>query len=384
MFVKENFGDIIKTDLFQKYINTMNFKVHLCKAYDPESKGKIEAVVKFIKNNFAKYRIFTNIDDFNELCFDWLKRTGNAKEHSTIKKVPEEMFSLEKEHLQQVPQLLFAKEESNNNIVPYSLAKDNTVTYKSNRYQLPKETYSDKQKEVGVICEENRIIFFSLKTKESINTYEICKGKGKLISNILRNITPDPKVLELKSKILNRYSNENLIIQYIENIEILKKRYIKSQFKRIDSLSTEYNKETFLNAIKECTIKDNFDLDFLAKLLNNTKKNIEVESSLQNDSYKYNLLYKRILNTQVLLLDEIGYLPISKEEANLFFQLISKLDEKVAMVITSNKTFSEWTEFLGDPALATAVLDRLSFRCEIFNLTGNSYRLEKREHLFNE
>lgn len=282
MFVKENFGDIIKTDLFQKYINTMNFKVHLCKAYDPESKGKIEAVVKFIKNNFAKYRIFTNIDDFNELCFDWLKRTGNAKEHSTIKKVPEEMFSLEKEHLQQVPQFLFAKEESNNNIVPYSLAKDNTVTYKSNRYQLPKETYSDKQKEVGVICEENRIIFFSLKTKESINTYEICKGKGKLISNILRNITPDPKVLELKSKILNRYSNENLIIQYIENIEILKKRYIKSQFKRIDSLSTEYNKETFLNAIKECTIKDNFDLDFLAKLLNNTKKNIEVESSLQN------------------------------------------------------------------------------------------------------
>ncbi|WP_047381783.1 IS21-like element helper ATPase IstB [Cetobacterium sp. ZWU0022] len=104
----------------------------------------------------------------------------------------------------------------------------------------------------------------------------------------------------------------------------------------------------------------------------------------RKDSYKYNLLYKRVLNAQVLLLDEIGYLPISKEEANLFFQLISKLDEKMAMVITSNKTFSEWTEFLGDPALATAVLDRLSFRCEIFNLTGNSYRLEKREHLFNE
>ncbi|MGL4211247.1 MAG: IS21 family transposase, partial [Cetobacterium somerae] len=140
MFVKENFGDIIKTDLFQKYINTMNFKVHLCKAYDPESKGKIEAVVKFVKNNFAKYRIFTNIDDFNDLCLEWLKRTGNAKEHSTIKKVPEEMFHLEKEHLQQVPPFLFAKEESNSNIVPYSLSKDNTVTYKSNRYQLPKET----------------------------------------------------------------------------------------------------------------------------------------------------------------------------------------------------------------------------------------------------
>lgn len=282
MFVKENFGDIIKTDLFQKYLNTMNFKVHLCRAYDPESKGKIEAVVKFVKNNFAKHRIFTNIDDFNDLCLEWLKRTGNAKEHSAIKKVPEEMFHLEKEHLQQVPPFLFAKEEPNDNIVPYSLSKDNTVTYKSNRYQLPKETYSDKQKEVGVVCEDNQITFFNLKTKDSINTYEISKDKDKLISNISRNITPDPKVLELKSKILNHYSHKNLIIQYIENIEILKKRYIKSQFKRIDSLSNEYDQEFFLNAIKECIVKENFDLDFLVKLLSNTKKTTEAEASLQN------------------------------------------------------------------------------------------------------
>ncbi|ERT66110.1 hypothetical protein HMPREF0202_02700, partial [Cetobacterium somerae ATCC BAA-474] len=96
------------------------------------------------------------------------------------------------------------------------------------------------------------------------------------------NTTPNPKVLELKSKILNRYSHKNLIVQYIENIEILKKRYIKSQFKRIDSLSAEYNKEIFLDAIKECISKDNFDLDFLAKLLSNTKKNTESEPSLQN------------------------------------------------------------------------------------------------------
>lgn len=101
-------------------------------------------------------------------------------------------------------------------------------------------------------------------------------------------------------------------------------------------------------------------------------------------SSKYEKEYKKLMNSQILLLDEIGYLKINKEEANLFFQLISKLDEKVAMVLTTNKTFTEWTEFLGDPALATAVLDRLSFRCETFNLTGNSYRLEKREKLFSK
>lgn len=104
----------------------------------------------------------------------------------------------------------------------------------------------------------------------------------------------------------------------------------------------------------------------------------------QKESYSYKILYRRILNSQVLLLDEVGYLPISREEANLFFQLISKLDEKVAMIITSNKAFSEWNELLGDAALATAVLDRISFRCEIFNLSGKSYRLENREELFEE
>ena len=84
--------------------------------------------------------------------------------------------------------------------------------------------------------------------------------------------------MELKSKILNRYSNKNLIIQYIENIEILKKRYIKSQLRRIDSLSTEYDKEIFLNAIKECISKDNFD-DYL---LNAEQSNVSYCEFLKN------------------------------------------------------------------------------------------------------
>jgi DNA replication protein DnaC len=102
----------------------------------------------------------------------------------------------------------------------------------------------------------------------------------------------------------------------------------------------------------------------------------------KNTSKKSKARYNRIVSSQLWLLDEVGYTPVTREEANLFFQLIAELDEKVAMVITSNKGFADWTEFLGDPALATAVLDRLSFRCEIFNLTGKSYRLEHRNNLF--
>lgn len=90
----------------------------------------------------------------------------------------------------------------------------------------------------------------------------------------------------------------------------------------------------------------------------------------------------RILSSNLVIIDELGYLPITREEANLFFQLISSLHEQASLIITSNKGLEDWTELLGDPALTTAVLDRITHRCELFNMNGKSYRLEHRESLF--
>lgn len=90
----------------------------------------------------------------------------------------------------------------------------------------------------------------------------------------------------------------------------------------------------------------------------------------------------RVLSSSLVIIDELGYLPISREEANLFFQLISTLHEQASIIITSNKGLENLTELLGDPTLTTAVLDRLTYRCELFNMTGKSYRLEHRKSLF--
>ena len=90
----------------------------------------------------------------------------------------------------------------------------------------------------------------------------------------------------------------------------------------------------------------------------------------------------RIISSSLVIIDEVGYLPITRDEANLFFQLISTLHEQASLIITSNKGFEEWVELLGDPALTTAVLDRISYRCELFNMIGKSYRLEHRKSIF--
>jgi len=87
----------------------------------------------------------------------------------------------------------------------------------------------------------------------------------------------------------------------------------------------------------------------------------------------------RIRKSNLLVIDEVGYLPISSTEGNLFFQLISELQEQTSILITTNKGFEEWAEFLDDAALATAILDRLSYRCDSIQMSGKSYRLENRK-----
>ena len=84
----------------------------------------------------------------------------------------------------------------------------------------------------------------------------------------------------------------------------------------------------------------------------------------------------RIYHAQLLVIDEVGYLPIERTDANLFFQLVTDLYEQASIILTSNKGFEEWAEFLGDAALTTAVLDRLTYKCDMITLEGKSYRLE--------
>lgn len=86
---------------------------------------------------------------------------------------------------------------------------------------------------------------------------------------------------------------------------------------------------------------------------------------------------KRILKSNLLIIDEIGYTPIDRRDANLFFSLISELYEKTSIIVTSNKDFDLWAEMMGDEIITTALLDRLLHQAKVYSLTGESYRIRK-------
>jgi DNA replication protein DnaC len=87
---------------------------------------------------------------------------------------------------------------------------------------------------------------------------------------------------------------------------------------------------------------------------------------------------QQLVYPKVLILDEVGYLPLNREEASLFFRLLVRRYERASLILTSNKSFLDWGEIFGDQVLATAILDRLLHHATTVNIKGESYRLKEK------
>lgn len=105
---------------------------------------------------------------------------------------------------------------------------------------------------------------------------------------------------------------------------------------------------------------------------------IDLINQLNKANYenKLDTRIKHYCRYELLIIDEIGYLPVDKQGANLFFQLIAKRYEKHSTIITTNQTFNKWGELFSDNIIANAILDRLLHHSSIINIKGTSYRIK--------
>lgn len=249
MVVSENAGDIIFTETFESYKNYAGFSVHLCRGYDPESKGKIEAVVKYVKNNFLKYRLFHGLPALNSQGLSWLDRTGNGLIHETTKMIPKVVFEQERKHLKAVASL------STKTIVPKEaiVRKTNVVFYRQNRYSVPKGTYCPGKK-VRIQEDESTgtLSIFDINTNELIEKHIICHEKGKYIRNNHPERDRFVQYEKLKLRVLDGFEDAENGKVFIENILSQKKRYTRDQLGMISNLQSTYPKQQISEALKYC------------------------------------------------------------------------------------------------------------------------------------
>ena len=127
ILVSENHGDLILTKEFAKYRETRKFKIYMCRKQDPETKGRIENVVGYVKKNFARNRVYYHIDKLNEQCQAWLIRTGNGKVHNTTKKIPAEVFNEERKYLTPVIEKLKPQKTLITGSISATVRKNNII-----------------------------------------------------------------------------------------------------------------------------------------------------------------------------------------------------------------------------------------------------------------
>ena len=119
-------------------------------------------------------------------------------------------------------------------------------------------------------------------------------------------------------------------------------------------------------AIKACQSGMSIYFTNMEDLIKKLRKDHEAGKPGKGRSY-----YK----SSLVVVDEVGYTPIDREECNYFFRFIANRYEKSSTIITSNKAFSDWAELFHDPIIVTAILDRLLHHSVVINIKGNSYRL---------
>ena len=137
--------------------------------------------------------------------------------------------------------------------------------------------------------------------------------------------------------------------------------------------------KTFMTAglIRDAVMRGYKALFMTMEALVNILRLKEVSSSAMN-------AYNGILRCNLIGIDDIMLMPMKKEEAVAFFNLINNLHEKTSIIITTNKAPTEWVEILQDEVLAQALLDRLLYRCDVVKLVGSSYRMENRSGFLNK
>jgi hypothetical protein len=243
--VSENNGDIIHTQAFTAFLAETKIGTRVCRRNDPETKGKIEASVKFVKGNFMENRYYTGNRQWNEMFEQWLERTGNGRAHGVTKRKPSEMFLEEREHLLPLygDAPADAVEYMERNVRP-----DNTVLYLSNRYSVPLGTYG-RDKTVCLSVKEDKLYITNC-VGDPITTHEISKERGRLVKLESHRRDRGRHVDELLNKTVALLGEE--FREYLSVLCERKPRYVKEQLGLVVKACEAYGRECVMAAMRYC------------------------------------------------------------------------------------------------------------------------------------
>ncbi len=266
MVVSENAGDIIYTDDFKYFIEEQEIGMYVCRKEDPETKGKIENVVKYVKCNFLSIRDFKSIEEANIGVFEWLKRRANGKISQATKKIPAILIENERQHLRPVGNSIFRK-GSLIGREKRDVDEKDRISVNACGYQLPSKY---RKKTVEVYVTKHKVFVFDIYTGEEIVEYDLSLIPGKIISKRRYRRGSEKTLKELKDYVVGMFIAESW------------KRFVAMNFKAFP----RYVRDQCVEAKRYFDAKD-IDIFILDRALEYCLENNTPSFSNLNDTYAY-------------------------------------------------------------------------------------------------
>lgn len=253
MVVSENAGDIIYTHDFKYFIEEQDLRMYVCRKSDPESKGKIENVVKYVKYNFLCIRNFTSAEEANISVLDWLKRRANGKISQATMQVPGILIHNEREHLRTVQNSLFRKYSSIGREERTVNEKD-FISVNACSYQLPSRY---RNKEVEIYATHHKLFVFDIHTGGEIVEYDLSPIPGKIISKREYGRETGTTLEELKARVSGMFDLD--LWKYFTEVNFRSfPRYVRDQCMEAKKYFkvNDIDKEIFNASLEYCLEND--------------------------------------------------------------------------------------------------------------------------------
>jgi transposase len=278
LIIDENLGDVLLTEQFKSYIEQTGFKAIFCRKSDPESKGKVENAVKYVKNNLLRGRIYIGEDQLNKTALGWLDRTANGKEHAGTKKVPHVEWLIERNHLQPLKALSW--QQAPIMLPRYKVRKDNTISYKSNFYTLPLGTYQNPDTWVLLKEGEDQVRIYDL-NNYLLTVHPLCLSRGMTIRNADHTRDKSHSIETLKEIVLQMLPDKLKGGLLIELIVKDKPRYLRDNLLMLKKHLPNFAPNIINHVVDFCLDRNVYNTNRFVEIAKYYERQRALESKVQ-------------------------------------------------------------------------------------------------------